>query len=84
AIGATRWFAFSQHGDTLYTDVSYEEGDVLLFGPESVGLPAEVMTAEFVTAVCRIPIAEGGRSLNLANAAAVAVYEGWRQRGFAH
>lgn len=83
AIGPSRWFAFSQHGDTLYTDIAYERGAALLFGPESVGLPPEVMEAGFITARCRIPIAEGGRSLNLANAAAIAVYEGWRQQGFA-
>ncbi|MDJ0959772.1 MAG: tRNA (cytidine(34)-2'-O)-methyltransferase [Acidimicrobiia bacterium] len=78
-----RLFAYSQHGDTRYTDVELRWGDALLFGPESVGLPSEVMHHSAVTDRLRIPIAAGGRSLNLANAAAIAVYEGWRQLGFA-
>ncbi|NNF63019.1 MAG: tRNA (cytidine(34)-2'-O)-methyltransferase [Acidimicrobiia bacterium] len=79
----TRVFAFSQHGSTVYTDIAFQPGDVLLFGKESVGLPERVVKAEYVTEVVRIPIAPGGRSLNLANAAAIAVYEAWRQNGFA-
>lgn len=78
-----RVIAFSQHGETLYTDVAYEPGDHLLFGKESVGLPAEILEEEVIAVVARIPIAAGGRSLNLANAAAIAVYEAWRQHGFA-
>ena len=78
-----RLLAFSQHGDELYTTVDYRPGDALLFGPESVGLPADVMGHEAVDATVRIPIAPGGRSLNLANAAAIAVYEAWRQHDFA-
>jgi tRNA (cytidine/uridine-2'-O-)-methyltransferase len=81
-VSPDRLFAYSQHGDTLYTDVTFQEGDALLFGPESVGLPADVMHHPAVTAQLSIPIAEGGRSLNLANAAAIAVYEAWRQQGF--
>ena len=77
-----RVFAFTQHADRLYTDVEYEQGDVLLFGRESSGLSDEVIKDESVTDRLRIPIAEGGRSLNLANAAAVAVYEAWRQHDF--
>ncbi len=79
----TRLVAFSQHGDMLYTDLTYSVGDFLLFGKESVGLPAAVLESDAVDAVARIPIAAGGRSLNLANAAAIAVYEAWRQNGFA-
>lgn len=78
-----RVIAFSQHGDTIYTDVKYEPGDWLLFGKESVGLPREILQSDNVSVVARIPIASGGRSLNLANAAAIAVYEAWRQHGFA-
>lgn len=77
-----RIVAFSQHGKTLYTDIAFRDGDCLLFGKESVGLPSEILEAEAVDAVARIPIAPGGRSLNLANAAAIAVYEAWRQNGF--
>jgi tRNA (cytidine/uridine-2'-O-)-methyltransferase len=77
-----RLFAYSQHAETLYSDVVFERGDALLFGPESVGLPTEVMGDPAVTDRLRIPIAPGGRSLNLANAAAIAVYEAWRQLAF--
>jgi tRNA (cytidine/uridine-2'-O-)-methyltransferase len=78
-----RLIAFSQHGDTLYTELAFEPGDHLLFGKESVGLPANILQSSRVAWVVRIPIAAGGRSLNLANAAAIAVYEAWRQNGFA-
>jgi tRNA (cytidine/uridine-2'-O-)-methyltransferase len=78
-----RVIAFSQHGDTLYTDLAFEPGDHLLFGKESVGLPPPILASPRVDVVARIPIAAGGRSLNLANAAAIAVYEAWRQNGFA-
>lgn len=81
-VKPARIFAYSQHGEGLYSDQSFEPGDALLFGPESVGLPDEVLHSEAVTARLRIPIAEGGRSLNLANAAAIAVYEAWRQHGY--
>ena len=83
AVAPQRVIAFSQHGPELYTDIAYAAGDCLLFGKESVGLPAELLADPAVDAVARIPIAPGGRSLNLANAAAIAVYEAWRQHGFA-
>ena len=82
AIGQSRIYAFSQHASTVYTDVFFEAGDVLLFGKESTGLPAEILEAGEINASLRIPIAPGGRSLNLANAAAVGVYEAWRQQAF--
>jgi tRNA (cytidine/uridine-2'-O-)-methyltransferase len=77
-----RTFAFTQHAERLYTDVVYEPRDALLFGRESNGLAPEIMNSTSVADQVRIPIAEGGRSLNLANAAAIAVYEAWRQNGF--
>lgn len=83
AAAPTRLFAYSQHATTRYTDVSFLPGDTLLFGKESVGLPEEVLGHEAVTERLHIPIAEGGRSLNLANAAGIAIYEAWRQNGFA-
>lgn len=82
SIGPVRVFAFTQHATALYTDVSYRRGDVLLFGRESDGLPDHILRHSAVTQVVRIPIASGGRSLNLANAAAVGVYEAWRQLDF--
>ncbi len=82
ALADRRIFAYSQHADRLYTEARIEPGEVLLFGKESVGLPNDVLDHPAVTERLRIPIAPGGRSLNLANAAAVAVYEAWRQHGF--
>jgi len=82
-IGDSRIYAFSQHATVVYTDVFYQPGDVLLFGKESTGLPTAVLEHPAVTERVRIPIAPGGRSLNLANATAIGVYEAWRQRGFA-
>jgi tRNA (cytidine/uridine-2'-O-)-methyltransferase len=78
-----RVFALSNRGQRRYSDVEYEAGDSFLLGPESVGLPDEVMRAAFVTEVINIPMQPGVRSLNLANAAAIAVYEAWRQHSFA-
>lgn len=82
SVAPGRVFAFSQHADLVYADTSFREGDALVFGSESVGLPPEILNDPGVTAQLRIPIAAGGRSLNLANAAAIAVYEAWRQQGF--
>ncbi|MDQ3781331.1 MAG: tRNA (cytidine(34)-2'-O)-methyltransferase, partial [Actinomycetota bacterium] len=82
AVDPPRLFAFTGRGDLRYDTVDYTSGDALLFGRESVGLPAEVLTHPAVTATVRIPIAPQGRSLNLANAVAVVVYEGWRRLGF--
>jgi len=77
-----RVFAFSQHAERLYTDVVYRSGDTLLFGSESVGLSDTVLHHESISDQLRIPIAPKGRSLNLANAAAIVIYEAWRQNGF--
>jgi tRNA (cytidine/uridine-2'-O-)-methyltransferase len=77
-----RVIAFTQHAETLYTDVNYVAGDALLFGRESDGLPADIVDGDLVAKRVRIPIAPDGRSLNLANAAAIGVYEAWRQNGF--
>lgn len=82
-VAPPRVFVYSQRAEKLYTDIEYLPGDALVFGSESVGLPVEVMTGSFVTDQLRIPVTPAGRSLNLANAAAVVVYEAWRQLGFA-
>ncbi len=81
-LAPERVFAFTVDGETPYTEINYRPGDVLLFGPESVGLPAEVKADPHVTARVRVPMVPGRRSLNLANTASIAVYEAWRQRGF--
>lgn len=77
-----RVFAFTAHADTFYTDIAYLPGDVLLFGPEPTGLPDDVLADPHVTAALRIPMLPGRRSMNLANATSVALYEAWRQQGF--
>lgn len=78
-----RVYAFTSDGTTSYTEIAYRPGDVLMFGRESVGLPAELKTDPHVTATVRLPMLPALRSLNLANAASIAVYEAWRQQGFA-
>ena len=82
ALQPERVFAFTSDGETSYADVSYRAGDVLLFGPESVGLPDWLKEDPHVTARLRLPMLPSLRSLNLANAASIAVYEAWRQNGF--
>lgn len=83
ALGDPRWFAFSTKATTRYDTVAYEPGDALVFGPESRGLPDEVLEACPPARRLRIPMIAGARSLNLSNAAAVAVYEAWNRSGFA-
>ncbi|MCH7582870.1 MAG: tRNA (cytidine(34)-2'-O)-methyltransferase [Acidobacteria bacterium] len=78
----SRVFAFTVDADTLYTDVHYREGDTLLFGPESVGLPGDVQAIAWITKRLRLPMVDDVRSINLSNSAAVVVYEAWRQLGF--
>jgi tRNA (cytidine/uridine-2'-O-)-methyltransferase len=83
ALAPERVFAFTSDGETSYTDISYRPGDVLMFGRESVGLPEELKNDPRVTSRVRLPMLPALRSLNLANAASIAVYEAWRQNGFA-
>lgn len=83
ALQPERVFAFTSDGETGYADIAYQAGDVLMFGPESVGLPAEVKADPRVSARVRLPMLPGLRSLNLANSASIAVYEAWRQHDFA-
>ncbi len=83
ALKPERVFAFTSDGETPYTDISYRPGDVLMFGRESVGLSEEAKHDPHVTSRVRLPMLPALRSLNLANAASIAVYEAWRQQGFA-
>jgi tRNA (cytidine/uridine-2'-O-)-methyltransferase len=82
ALSDVRVFAFTTQATTRYTDVTYVDGDVLLFGPEPTGLPPEVLADPWVTDQLRIPMLPGRRSMNLSNAAAIATHEAWRQLGF--
>jgi tRNA (cytidine/uridine-2'-O-)-methyltransferase len=77
-----RIFACSTHGTTFYSDVKYEPGDVLLFGPESRGLPKDLLNGLTKQSIIRIPMLAESRSLNLSNAVAVILYEALRQIGF--
>lgn len=77
-----RLLAFTTKASRPYTAERYRPDDVLVFGPETSGLP-EALLAEFPSqARLRLPMVAGNRSLNLSNAVAVAVYEAWRQLGF--
>jgi tRNA (cytidine/uridine-2'-O-)-methyltransferase len=82
AVAPARIYAFSTRSERLYTDVTYAHGDALLFGPETRGLPATLLESLPPGFRLRLPLRAGNRSLNLANAVAVAVYEAWRQLGF--
>ena len=75
-------FAFSTRGRVAHVDVSYADGDALLFGCETAGLPEAVFDAIPPAQRLRLPMQPDSRSLNLSNTVAVAVYEAWRQLGF--
>ena len=77
-----RWFALTSSASRSHADVAYRPDDVLVFGPERAGLGAEVLATVADHQQLRIPMRPGNRSLNLANAVAVVVYEAWRQEGF--
>lgn len=77
-----RLYAVSTKGRQRYDQVVYEEGDAFVFGPESRGLPAEILKSLPEQQCIRLPMVEGSRSLNLSNTVAVVVYEAWCQLGF--
>lgn len=78
--GGVRVWAFSSKGSIRYSEVRYGSGDYLLFGPETRGLPREVLE-RFPAVTIPMP-GKGGRSLNLAVTVGIGVYEALRQRGF--
>jgi len=78
-----RVFAVETAAGGCYSEARYRPGDALLFGPETRGLPVELLQRQPPGRRIRIPMRPGNRSLNLANAVAVVVYEAWRQNGFA-
>lgn len=77
-----RLWGFSTKGTGLYTSVVYADGDALLFGPETRGLPQAVRAELGSERVLRLPMLANSRSLNLSNAVAAVVFEAWRQAGF--
>ncbi|UFU04353.1 tRNA (cytidine(34)-2'-O)-methyltransferase [Ruania suaedae] len=81
--GTGRVYAFTGRTESSFAEVAYQPGDALLFGPEPDGLPEHVLADERMTALVRIPMRPGVRSLNLSNSAAIATFEAWRQHGYA-
>ena len=77
-----RLFGLSTKGSRFYTEVTFEDGDFLVFGPETRGLPESIRAEIGQEGVLRIPMLPESRSLNLSNAAAIMVYEAWRQLSF--
>jgi tRNA (cytidine/uridine-2'-O-)-methyltransferase len=83
ALDGPRVFALSTRGTTRHDAPAYKEGDAFLFGPETRGLPQHLLDALPAEQRLRLPMRDNSRSLNLSNAAAVVVYEAWRQLDFA-
>ena len=75
-------YACSTKGSRRHTDAQYETGDALIFGPETRGLPPEVLDSLPHEQILRLPMQANSRSLNLSNSVAIFVYEAWRQLGF--
>ncbi|NGY05521.1 tRNA (cytidine(34)-2'-O)-methyltransferase [Solimonas terrae] len=78
-----RWLAFSTRSSVRYDEYRFRDGDILLFGPETRGLPQDVLDAIPPDQRLKLPMRPGNRSLNLSNTVAIAVFEAWRQSGFA-
>ena len=78
-----RLFAFTTEGRTRFADVSWAPGDWLVFGSETSGLAEALRQSIPAAQQVRLPLRPGQRSLNLSNAVAVAVFEAWRQNGYA-
>ena len=83
SLGDPLLYAFSSKASTLYHTASFQPANALLFGPETRGLPREVLETIPDSRRLRLPMLPDNRSLNLSNAVAVSVYEAWRQNGFA-
>lgn len=77
-----RIYALSTKGKSNYSDTRFKKGDVLLFGPETRGLPAQILANMDQDSILRLPMQASSRSLNLSNTVAVLVYEAWRQLDF--
>ena len=82
ALNHCRLFAVSTRGTQRYDRMDYAAGDAFVFGPESRGLPAELLAGVSEERRIRLPMVAGSRSLNLSNAVAVVLYEAWRQVNF--
>jgi tRNA (cytidine/uridine-2'-O-)-methyltransferase len=83
SLPGVRLFAIETSQTHSYTSAHFEPGDALLFGPETRGLPADILESLPAEQKLGIPMRAGNRSLNLANSVALVVYEAWRQQQFA-
>lgn len=82
SIGDSRIFACTTKGKTSYAEPRYKKGDTLLFGPETRGLPSDILDSITEEQKIRIPMLEHSRSINLANAVSIIAFEAWRQLDF--
>jgi tRNA (cytidine/uridine-2'-O-)-methyltransferase len=82
ALPQPRWFAFTTRSPHLFGSTEFRSDDVFVFGPETRGLPEQVLATFDPRQRLRLPMRAGSRSLNLSNAVAVVVYEAWRQNAF--
>jgi len=82
SLASPRWFAYTTRAARRYDEPDYADGDALVFGSETRGLPEEVLKSCPPERRLRIPMRPDARSMNLSNAVAVAVFEAWRQLGF--
>ena len=82
ALDGNLLFALTTNGETRYDHAAFRADDVFLFGPESRGLPAEVLGLLTPERRLRVPMQGGNRSINLANTVGIVVYEAWRQNAF--
>ena len=83
SVSPKRLFALTTKATQRFADIAFAPGDAFLFGPETRGLPAELLATLPPSDKLLIPMAPGGRSLNLSNAVAVVLFEAWRQIGYA-
>lgn len=82
AMEGRRIFACTTKATTWYADTKFKDEDVLLMGPETRGLPMEIINSLPAEQRIKIPMKPNSRSLNLSNATAIIAYEAWRQMGF--
>jgi tRNA (cytidine/uridine-2'-O-)-methyltransferase len=82
SINPEKMYAVSTRGKTLYSEAEYPDNVALLFGPETRGLPQSLLDELADSDILRLPMLPDSRSLNLSNAAAIFVYEAWRQNNF--
>jgi tRNA (cytidine/uridine-2'-O-)-methyltransferase len=81
-VQPARVFAASTKGEHAHTEANYLPGDAIVFGPETRGLPAEILEQLPAQHILRIPMMANSRSMNLSNSVSIIVYEAWRQHGF--